>query len=167
MSTLQLVENFIDHYNKPFSAETVAVLIQREVKDIVPVLENLLADKSIRLISQTELIYARANRYQAQIGYQHYKGWTFDQGAAHQLLDVLEQGKYKSIRDIALTIGRSRQWVYIYLEALASIDVIDLRNFVYVVISRKNVPKIGRKVNKGILSMLRNLNKVHGHRVFD
>jgi len=165
MSILELVENFIDHYNKPFSAETLAAMIQRTPDEVVPILDSLLADKRIRLISQTELIYARANRYQAQIGYQHYKGWTFDQSAAHQLLDVLEQGKYKSIRDIALAVGRSRQWVYIYLEALASIEVIDLRNFVYVVISRKNVPKIGRKVNKGILSLLRNLNKVHGHRI--
>jgi len=165
MSTLQLVENFIDHYNKPFSGETMAALIQRDFKDIDPVLDSLLAEKRIKLISQSERIYARANRYQTQIGYQHYKGWTFDHGAAHQLLDVLEQGKYKSIRDIAQAVSRSRQWVYIYLEALASIEVIDLRNFVYVVISRKNVPKIGRKVNKGILSMLRNLNKVHGHRI--
>ncbi len=165
MNTLQLVENFIDHYNKPFSTETVASMIQKTPEAIQTVLESLLADKRIKLISQSERIYARANRYNAQIGYQHYKGWTFDQGAAHQLLDVLEQGKYKSIRDIAQAVDRSRQWVYIYLEALASIEVVDLRNFVYVVISRKNVPKIGRKVNKGILSMLRNLNKVHGHRI--
>ena len=165
MSTLQPVENFIDHYNKPFSAETVAAMIQRDTSDIEPILDRLLTEKRIKLISQTERIYARVNRYQTQIGYQHYKGWTFDQGAAHQLLDVLEQGKFKSIRDIALAVGRSRQWVYIYLEALASIEVIDLRSYVYVVISRKNVPKIGRKVNKGILSMLRNLNKVHAHRI--
>lgn len=165
MNTLQLVENFIDHYNKPFAAETVAGMIQITPEAIQPVLESLLEGKRIKLISQSERIYARANRYQTQIGYQHYKGWTFDQGAAHQLLDVLEQGKYKSIRDIAQAVGRSRQWVYIYLEALASLEVIDLRNFIYVVISRKNVPKIGRKVNKGILSMLRNLNKVHGHRI--
>lgn len=167
MSTLQLVENFIDHYNKPFSAETVAAMIQRDINDIDPLLDSLLAEKRIKLISQTERIYARVNRYQTQIGYQHYKGWTFDQVAAHQLLDVLEQGKFKSIRDIALAVGRSRQWVYIYLEALASLEVIDLRSYVYVVISRKNVPKIGRKVNKGILSMLRNLNKIGGHRIID
>ncbi|MDP3115056.1 MAG: hypothetical protein Q8M98_09840, partial [Candidatus Cloacimonadaceae bacterium] len=63
--------------------------------------------------------------------------------------------------------GRSRQWVYIYLEALASIEVVDLRNYVYVVISRKNVPKIGRKVIKGILKMLRGLNSLGGHRIIN
>ncbi len=101
----------------------------------------------------------RANRYQARIGYQHYKGWTFSIADAHRLLDLLEQGRYKSIRDISQSIGKSRQWVYIYLEALASIEVVDLRGFIYVVISRQNVPKIGRKVQKGILGQLRNLNR--------
>jgi len=132
-----------------------------------PILDAMLSEKRIKLISQTERIYARANRYRSQIGYQHYRGWTFDQGAAHQLLDVLEQGRYKSIRDIAQAVGKSRQWVFIYLEALASIDAIDLRDFHYVVISRKNVHKIGRKITKGILRMLRGLNKLGGHRVFD
>lgn len=167
MNTLSLVENFIEHYNKPFSAETVASLIQRDATEIEPILDAMLSEKRIKLISQTERIYARANRYRSQIGYQHYRGWTFDPGAAHQLLDVLEQGRYKSIRDIAQAIGKSRQWVFIYLEALASIDAIDLRDFHYVVISRKNVHKIGRKLTKGILRMLRGLNKLGGHRVFD
>jgi len=54
-------------------------------------------------------------------------------------LDILEQGRYKSIRDISQGIGKSRQWVYIYLEAMASIEVIDLRGFIYVVISRLNI----------------------------
>ena len=115
--------------------------------------------KGLKLIEDSPPIYVRANRYQARIGYQHYKGWTFSLADAHRLLDILEQGKYKSIREIAQDIGKSRQWVYIYLEALASIEVVDLRQHVYVVISRQNVPKIGRKVQKGILGQLRNLNR--------
>ncbi|MFA6631509.1 MAG: hypothetical protein WCU90_04350, partial [Kiritimatiellia bacterium] len=107
----------------------------------------------------------RANRYQARIGYQHYRGWTFSLADTHRLLDILDQGRYKSIRDIAQTIGKSRQWVYIYLEALASIEVIDLRGYIYVVISRQNVPKIGRKVQKGILGQLRSLNRIGCYRL--
>ncbi|MCB5258949.1 MAG: hypothetical protein LHW48_00540, partial [Candidatus Cloacimonetes bacterium] len=64
-------------------------------------------------------------------------------------------------------IGKSRQWVYIYLEALASIEVVDLRQHVYVVISRQNVPKIGRKVQKGILGQLRSLNKAGCYRLLE
>ncbi|MDD4439008.1 MAG: hypothetical protein PHS04_13395, partial [Tissierellia bacterium] len=80
---------------------------------------------------------------------------------------ILEQGRYKSIREIAEAIGKSRQWVYIYLEALASLEVVDLRGFIYVVISRQNVPKIGRKVQKGILGLLRSLNRIGGQRKID
>ncbi|MDD2230895.1 MAG: hypothetical protein PHY48_16020 [Candidatus Cloacimonetes bacterium] len=80
-------------------------------------------------------------------------------------MDTLENGRYKSIRDIAKATGKSKQWVYIYLEALASIEVIDLRGFIYVVISRQNVPQIGRKFQKGILGQLRNLNKIGGYRL--
>ncbi|MCB5252733.1 MAG: hypothetical protein LHW51_07125, partial [Candidatus Cloacimonetes bacterium] len=68
---------------------------------------------------------------------------------------------------IAQVIGKSRQWVYIYLEALASIEVIDLRQLIYVVISRQNVPKIGRKVQKGILGQLRSLNRIGCYRLLD
>jgi hypothetical protein len=81
------------------------------------------------------------------------------------LLNSVEQGRYKSIREIAQRIGKSRQCVYIYLEALASIEVVDLRRFTYVVISRKNVLKIGRKIRKGILHELRSLNKIGAIRV--
>jgi len=93
------------------------------------------------------------------------KGWTFSIADTHRLLDILEQGRYKSIREIAQVVGKSRQWVYIYLEALASIEVVDLRQFVYVVISRKNVPKIGRNVSKGILSDLVRLNSFNLERI--
>jgi len=128
---------------------------------------DLIQGRVIKQIEDSPPIYVRANRYQARIGYQHYKGWTFSIADAHRLLDILEQGRYKSIREIAQTIGKSRQWVYIYLEALASIEVVDLRQHIYVVISRQNVPKIGRKVQKGILGQLRNLNKMGWYRLLD
>jgi hypothetical protein len=130
-------------------------------------LPELLQSQAIKQIEDDPPIYVRANRYHARIGYQHYKGWTFSIADAHRLLDILEQDRYKSIREIAQVIGKSRQWVYIYLEALASIEVIDLRQYIYVVISRQNVPKIGRKVQKGILGQLRNLNKVGYYRLLE
>ncbi|MDP2174027.1 MAG: hypothetical protein Q8J62_09670 [Candidatus Cloacimonadaceae bacterium] len=136
-----------------------------EADIIEQTLPELIQSRAIKQIEDSPPIYVRANRYQARIGYQHYKGWTFSIADAHMLLDILEKGRYKSIREIAQAIGKSRQWVYIYLEALASIDVVDLRGFIYVVISRQNVPKIGRKVQKGILGQLRCLNTIGGHRL--
>ncbi|MDP3114753.1 MAG: hypothetical protein Q8M98_08250 [Candidatus Cloacimonadaceae bacterium] len=165
MSDKELILNFINQYDRPFNADTIAQLTSIEADIIDQLLPELLQSQAIKPIEDSPPIYVRANRYQARIGYQHYKGWTFSIADAHQLLDILEQGRYKSIREIAQVIGKSRQWVYIYLEALASIEVVDLRQYTYVVISRQNVPKIGRKVQKGILGQLRSLNRIGCYRL--
>ena len=167
MTDKELVINFINQYDRPFNAELISKLTSVSKEAAEKLLPELLQSQAIKQIEDSPPIYVRANRYQARIGYQHYKGWTFSLADAHKLLDILEQGRYKSIREIAQIIGKSRQWVYIYLEALASIEVIDLRQHIYVVISRQNVPKIGRKVQKGILGQLRNLNKVGYYRLLE
>jgi hypothetical protein len=165
MTDKELILNFINQYDRPFNAEVIAQLTNMNINVIESQLPELIQSHAIKQIEDSPPIYVRANRYQARIGYQHYKGWTFSIADAHSLLDILEQGRYKSIRDIAQAIGKSRQWVYIYLEALASIEVVDLKGFIYVVISRQNVPKIGRKVQKGILGQLRSLNRIGCYRL--
>ncbi|MDD2228810.1 MAG: hypothetical protein PHY48_05310 [Candidatus Cloacimonetes bacterium] len=167
MTDKELILNFVSQYDRPFNAEVIAHLTSIEADIIDQTLPKLIQSKVIKQIEDSPPIYVRANRYQARIGYQHYKGWTFSIADAHKLLDILEHGIYKSIREIAQTIGKSRQWVYIYLEALASIEVVDLRGFIYVVVSRQNVQKIGRKVQKGILGQLRSLNRIGGQRIID
>ena len=165
MTDKELILNFINQYDRLFNAELIANLTRVSREAIEKLLPELLQSQAIKQIEDDPPIYVRANRYQARIGYQHYKGWTFSIAYTHMLLDILEQGRYKSIREIAQAIGKSRQWVYIYLEALASIEVVDLRQYIYIVISRQNVPKIGRKVQKGILGQLRSLNKIGCYRL--
>ena len=167
MADKELILNFINQYDRPFNAELISKLTSVSKEAVEKLLPELLQSQAIKQIEDSPPIYVRANRYQARIGYQHYRGWTFSLADAHRLLDILDQGRYKSIREIAQTIGKSRQWVYIYLEALASIEVVDLRQHIYVVISRQNVPKIGRKVQKGILGQLRNLNNVGYYRLLE
>jgi biotin operon repressor len=167
MTDNDLILNFINQYDRPFNAELVSKMTSVSREAIEKLLPELLQGQSIKQKEDSPPIYVRANRYQARIGYQHYKGWTFSLADAHRLLDILEHGRYKSIRDIAQAIGKSRQWVYIYLEALASIEVVDLRQNIYVVISRQNVPKIGRKVQKGILGQLRSLNRAGCYRLIE
>ena len=167
MTDKELILNFINQYDRLFNAELIAKLTSLSREAIEMLLPELLQSQAIKQIEDAPPIYVRANRYQARIGYQHYKGWTFSIADAHRLLDILEQGRYKSIREIAQAIGKSRQWVYIYLEALASIEVLDMRGFIYVVISRQNVPKIGRKVQKGILGQLRSLNRSGCYRLLE
>ena len=167
MTDKELTLNFINQYDRPFNAELIAKMTSVDIEATEELLPELLQSQEIKQIEDDPPIYVRANRYQARIGYQHYKGWTFSLADAHRLLDILEQGKYKSIREIAQVIGKSRQWVYIYLESLASIEVVDLRQHIYVVISRQNVPKIGRKVQKGILGQLRSLNRMGWYRLLE
>ncbi len=167
MTDKELVLNFISQYDRLFNAELISKLTSVSIEATEMLLPELLQSQAIKQIEDNPPIYVRANRFQARIGYQHYKGWTFSITDAHRLLEILEQGRFKSIRDIAEAIGKSRQWVYIYLEALASIEVVDLRKHIYVVISRQNVPKIGRKVQKGILGQLRNLNKMGWYRLLE
>ncbi len=164
MTDKELILNFISQYNRLFNPELTAQLTNVSRDAVDKLFPELIRDQAIKQIEDDPPIYVRANRFQARIGYQHYKGWTFRIADAHRLLDILELGRYKSIREIAQVIGKSRQWVYIYLEALASIEVVDLRQHIYVVISRQNVPKIGRKVQKGILGQLRSLNRIGCYR---
>ncbi len=165
MTDKELILNFVNQYDRPFNAGVIAQLTSVNNDVIENILPELIQSQAIKQIEDNPPIYVRANRYLARIDYQHYKGWTFSISDTHRLLDILEQGRYKSIRDIAHIIGKSRQWVYIYLEALASIEVVDLRGFIYVVISRQNVPKIGRKVQKGMLGQLRSLNRIGCYRL--
>lgn len=165
MTDPELIVNFVNEYGRPFNAETIAKFTNLSIISVTDHLPKLLDDQTIKQIEDTPPIYVKANRFKARIGYQHYKGWTFSLADAYRLLDILEHGRYKSIWEIAHVIGKSRQWVYIYLEALASIELVDLRQFTYVVISRKNVPKIGRKVKKGILKQLRSICKLGLQRI--
>jgi len=164
MTETELITNFVNQYSKPFTVD-VAVMLTGIAKDAVtPILKELEKQKRIkRIYEKPEVIYVRNNRYNTSLCATNDK-WNLNLSQANELLNLLEKGRYTSLRDIATEIGRSRQWVYIYLEALASIECIDLRGYVYVVVSRKNLPKLGTKINKGILGDLRSLNRLGGYR---
>ena len=108
MTDKELILNFVSQYDRPFNAQVMAQMTSVSIDAIKSLLPELLQNQAIKQIEDRPPIYVRANRYQARIGYQHYKGWTFSIADAHQLLDTLENGRYKSIRDIAQAVGKSR-----------------------------------------------------------
>jgi hypothetical protein len=164
MTDLELVSNFISQYNRPFNVESAASLVGLSAEAVAPVMAEMLQRKEIKRISESEGgIYVRANRYDTS-QCSTITGWTFNVTSAYQLMDIIESGNYYGIRPLAKAIGKSRQWVYIYLEALASLGAVDLRNYKYVVINREKAPYIGTKVQKGILHQLRSLNRMGAHR---
>lgn len=155
MTTKDLAINFVSQFNKPFDLGTISSLIGRSPRSVKPVLAELLTAKQIRLVDPEQGIYVRDNRYSAKVGYNQKGNWRYDPYEASALLDIIESGEFSSIRKIAQAIGRSRQWVFVYLEALASIGCVTLADKKYIVVSRDQVKDIGKKIIPGILGSMR------------
>jgi Mn-dependent DtxR family transcriptional regulator len=154
MTARELVLNFVNQYNKPFDAELIANMTGLDIEEVEPVMVEMIRDKTIKLISDREPIYARSNRFNTNLDKQLRAHWNFDPKAALALLNQIEQGQYTSIRSIAEDFGRSRQWVFVYLEALASAGVIGVNQYGYCVLTKKDVGKVGIRIKRGILKEL-------------
>jgi len=154
MTARELILNFVNQYRKPFDADLIAKMTGLDIDEVEPVMVEMIKDKTIKLISNREPIYARSNRFNTTVDKQMRPNWHFDPQAALALLNLIEQGRYTSIRSIAEAFGRSRQWVFVYLEALASIGMIGLNQNGYCVLTKKDVNKVGFKIKRGILREL-------------
>ena len=157
MTAPELIQNFVRYYRKPFSTETVASFTAVQVEEVKPVLTELAGNGMIKELC--EGIYVKANRYNPNLCYGLKGTWKFDQQAAKQLLHLIENGNYTSIRSITADFHRSRQWVYVYLEALASVEVIGFDTKYYVK-SRAKLKNLGKVIKKGIL---RDINPKYNH----
>jgi|GEM_PF-197973 len=161
MTNRDLLLNFVSQYKKPFSAELAANLTGLPVGEIERMLPKLIAEKLVKRISEMEAIYASCQRYNPIVGYSQKGNWRFDPQAASALLDLLQTKRYNSIRGIANDFGRSRQWVFVYMEALASQGNIGAKGDAYYVINKDNLSRIGYKIKPGILSDLRSVITEH------
>jgi len=151
-----LVRNFVSQYRRPFSAETIASYTGISTKHLKPIIDRLIADQQIKVVSvDPEQIYVQANRYLGIYEKTHdHNRWNFDQDKAMILLEEIEATRHRNVRTIAKAIGKSRQWVYVYLEALASIGAVEKVNGYYKIISKDGVWAIGSNIKKGILSCI-------------
>ncbi len=155
MTARELVLNFVNQYNKPFDSPLVANMTGLEIGELEPIISELLEDETIRLASHRESIYVRSNRFNTTLDKQLRAHWSFDPKAALALLDLIEKRSFTSIRSIAEAFGRSRQWVFVYLEAMASVKVIGINKSGYCVLDHQKIPMVGSIVIKGILGELR------------
>jgi len=156
-----LVRNFVSQYRRPFSAETIASYTCLSTEHLKPIIDRLIADQQIKVVSiDPEQIYVKANRYMGIYEKTHdHNRWNFDPDKAMILINEISRANHTGIRSIAKNIGKSRQWVYVYLEALASIGLIDRVDGCYEVTSLDKLLIIGLNQKKGILrSMYNNTN---------
>lgn len=155
MTNKELILNFVYQYRKPFNVETIGNMVNLEPEVIEPIIVELLAENTIKLICSTEPIYVRSNRYNPVVGYNQKGEWRFDPLSAASLLDIVEKHNYLSIRAISKDFGLSRQWVHVYMEALASIGIIGFNEKGYCVMTKDNLQMIGTQIKPGILKELK------------
>jgi len=155
MTTIDLIRNFAYQYRKPFQAETIAELTGIEIKVIRRAIRTLHADNEIKFISKQDKLYVSSKRYQSQVGFQQKGKWNYSTQVAEEILEILDTKQYSSIREIANAYGKSRQLVFVYLEALASIGMVGISSNGYYVITREEILKLGTIIHPGTLGKMR------------
>lgn len=137
MTNMDVIRNFVHQYRKPFNTETIAELTGIETKTVRQSIRKLLANNEIKCISTQDKLYVCCNRYQSQVGFNQKGKWNYSTQVAEEILSILETKQYRSIREIASDYGKSRQLVFVYLEALASIGMVGINGSGYKVLSRE------------------------------
>ena len=124
MTNMDLIRNFVHQYRKPFNTETITELTGIEARTVSRYIRTLLNNQEIKCISTQDKLYVCSNRYQSQVGFNQKGKWNYSTQVAEEILNLLNIKQYHSIREIALDYGKSRQLVFVYMEALASIDMV-------------------------------------------
>ncbi len=152
---MDVIRNFVHQYRKPFSTETIAELTGIETKTVKQSIRTLLNDHEIKCISTQDKLYVCSNRYQSQVGFNQKGKWNYSTQVAEEILNMLDSRQFCSIREIASDYGKSRQLVFVYLEALASLGMVGIESNGYKVLSREGILKLGTSIQPGILGKLR------------
>jgi hypothetical protein len=113
-----------------------------------------LTSNEIKFLYPQDRLFVCCNSYQSQVGF-HQKGkWNYSTLVAEEILNLLENRQYRSIREIANEYGKSRQLVFVYLEALASIGMVGINCKGYFFITREKNLKLGTFIQPGILGKI-------------
>lgn len=155
MTPKDLVINFVIQYRKPFSAEIIANLTELELPVVQSVMRKLEADKTVKRISEKDAIYVYNRQREVKTGNEARQSWCYNQDECRRLVKCLSAKRYTNVRNIAADFGRSRQWVFLYMEALASIDAIGIDRKGYFVKPKADLTGFGTVIKPGILGKLR------------
>ena len=155
MTNMDVIRNFVHQYRKPFSTETITELTGIEARTVSQSIRTLLNNQEIKCISTQDKLYVCSNRYQSQVGFNQKGKWNYSTQVAEEILNLLNIKQYHSIREIALDYGKSRQLVFVYMEALASIDMVGIDCSGYKVLSKEGILKLGTYIQPAILGKLR------------
>lgn len=155
MTQQDLVRRFMLQFRRPFNQKLVCEMTDAPLDIVNEVMRTMLAEGNIKCICQDQEIYVYAHRYDFKLVNTHSQKLDFSKMECGRLLKVIASQKIRSIRHLASIYGRSRQWIYLYLEAMASVKVIGIDQSGYCVLEPQKIPMVGSIVIKGILGELR------------
>jgi len=178
VSTTKLVENFVEQYRKPFSIDILCKMIGRTRKQVRPVVTRLMFRGRIMEVEAGIYVTARPDR----VNLSRMNGnmlWSYNGEVGERVLSILDSQSISNVRGLAKVMGVSRQYAYLYLEALASIGLVGYEEGCYVRVnstrdvsnpkgklqddastlvataSAGTIAKLGSVIEKGILGRLR------------
>lgn len=155
MLNSETVSNLISKYNQPFTPRMLAGMLDSDIQEVEHLLGDLAKSDKVRCISPSNSLYVRANRYTQGMAPDPRCKWNYNIQTAMKLLDMIESKSYRSVRELTKDYGRSRQFVFVYLEALASISVIGMNPHGYYIKTRLGIEQLGRYIQPGILGVLK------------
>jgi hypothetical protein len=151
MTDREIFANFVSQYRKPFDVDAVSLSTGIPVSMANQLIREFASNARIKcLFGGDNPIWVRVNRFDLRLSQPH--GLTPYPEKAAFLLGFIEAGQYQSVRQLAKVVGKSRQWVYLYLEAMLSVDVIRVENGFYTVGDKSRLRLVGTRIDKGIIN---------------
>lgn len=149
MTARELTRNFATQYRKPFGVDTVRSYTGQSESEIRVAIRDLIREDAIAEISPG--IYLRKREIANSSIPAKNNTFCYRAEYARELMGLIGTGRLKSIREVATAWGYSRQFAYLYLEALLSIGVIDVIDRGYVLTGKTDLVALGIRIDKGII----------------
>lgn len=153
-----LVENFVAMYRKPFSVGIICEMVGLDAAEVAVELERLKGERKVKEVEPGLWQALWVHNVNHSNSFNGYK-WTYKGAHARKILDLLDAKEYTSARKLAVAMGVSRQFTYLYMEALASIGAVDWDGEKYVSTGRGDLLRLGLEVEKGILGRLKGIRR--------
>jgi hypothetical protein len=163
MNNIDLIRNCVIQYKRPFDAAMVSCMTGVEQEAALGALTSLEQEGLIKRISNCEEIWVRTNRYGNILRKPIYLVNPNPTNAG-RILEILQTGDYGSVRSISRVIGFSRQWVYLYLEAMLSVGVVKVEGGYYRLGDESRLHLVGSRQDRGIIGRLKGKGRVRRSR---
>ena len=153
MTKSRIVMNFMDQYRKPFDMDVIAGMTGLSKREVRPIVTR--ATRAGRVKEIEPGIYIRIHHERVFNSAPRMPGgWRYNVAVGQATLELLARREICSVRALGAAMDKSRQYAYIYLEALASLGAVKWDGVRYVVTGEGNALELGCQVEKGILGRM-------------